>query len=129
MLRLTRDAAERGPGSFSTMKQVMPSGVRAASATMPERSPLVTHILVPSMTYSSPSGVALQRSALRVAARVRLATATARRASRRSPSAAATAACWSAVPCWAMSVAAIMWVLSTPVSDIQPAASSSMMRA
>ena len=41
---------KRGPGSFSTMKQVMPSGVRAARATIPALSPLVTHILVPSMT-------------------------------------------------------------------------------
>ena len=30
---------------------------------MPARSPLVTHILVPLMTYSSPSGVALHRRA------------------------------------------------------------------
>ena len=41
-----------------------PSGVRAASATTPARSPLVTHILVPATTYSSPSGVALHRKAL-----------------------------------------------------------------
>ena len=61
-----------GPGSFSTMKQVMPSGVLAASATTPARSPLVTHIFVPSMMYSSPSGVALQRSACGVAAGVGL---------------------------------------------------------
>src|SRR5205085_5540012 len=52
---------DRFPGSFSTMKQVMPSGVLAASATTLDRSPLVTHVLVPSMTYSSPSGVALHR--------------------------------------------------------------------
>ena len=51
------------PGSFSTMKQVMPSGVLAARATMAARSPLVTHIFVPLMTYSSPSGAALQRIA------------------------------------------------------------------
>ena len=44
-----------GPGSFSTMKQVMPSSVRAARATMPARSPLVTHVFVPLITYSSPS--------------------------------------------------------------------------
>ncbi len=50
MLRLTEMPSKRGPGSFSTMKQVMPSGVTAASATRPARSPLVTHILVPSMT-------------------------------------------------------------------------------
>ena len=45
------------------MKQVMPSGVLAASATTPARSPLVTHIFVPSRMYSSPSGVALHRMA------------------------------------------------------------------
>jgi hypothetical protein len=55
--------SKRSPGSFSTMKQLMPSGVRAASATTPARTPFVTHIFVPSTTYSSPSGVARQRSA------------------------------------------------------------------
>ena len=48
-----------GPGSFSTMKQHTPASVRAASATMSARSPLVTHIFVPSITYSSPSRTAL----------------------------------------------------------------------
>ena len=52
-----------GPGSFSTMKHVMPSGVLAASATSSARSPLVTHIFVPLTMYSSPSGTALQRMA------------------------------------------------------------------
>ena len=45
-----RDAPEAAPGSFSTRKQVTPSGVRAARATSPARTPLVTHILVPSIT-------------------------------------------------------------------------------
>ena len=40
------------------MKAEMPSSVRAASATMPARSPLVTHTLVPLTTYSSPSRAA-----------------------------------------------------------------------
>src|SRR3954447_19937078 len=44
------------PGSFSMMKQVMPSGVFAASATSPARSPFVTHIFVPLRMYSLPSG-------------------------------------------------------------------------
>ena len=35
--------SNRGPGSFSTMNAEIPSSVRAASATMPARSPLVTH--------------------------------------------------------------------------------------
>jgi hypothetical protein len=64
MVRDTLMPSKAGPGSFSTQKAVIfPSGVRASSMTRDERSPLVTHILVPSMTYSSPSGVALQRSA------------------------------------------------------------------
>ena len=50
MLRETVMPPERGPGSFSTMKQVIPSGATAAKATMLARSPLVTHILVPSIT-------------------------------------------------------------------------------
>ena len=53
-----------GPGSFSTRKQVIrSSGVRASSMTSDARTPLVTHILVPLMTHSSPSGTARQRSA------------------------------------------------------------------
>src|SRR6266568_150337 len=63
MVRLTVIPPNFGPGSFSTMKHVMPSGARAAKVTRLARSPLVTHILVPSITYSSPSGVALHRSA------------------------------------------------------------------
>ncbi len=47
MLRLTVMPPLVGPGSFSTMKHEMPSSVRAASATMPARSPFVTHIFVP----------------------------------------------------------------------------------
>ena len=64
MLRLTVIAPKLAPGSFSTMKQVMPSSVRAASATSPARWPLVTQVLVPVITYSSPSRAALQVSAL-----------------------------------------------------------------
>ena len=58
MLRLTVMPPHVGPGSFSTMKHEMPSSVRAASATMPARSPFVTHIFVPVITYSSPSRTA-----------------------------------------------------------------------
>ena len=58
MLRLTVMPPLFGPGSFSTMKQQMPASVRAASATIAARSPLVTHIFVPSITYSSPSRAA-----------------------------------------------------------------------
>jgi hypothetical protein len=101
------------------MKQVMPSGVRAASATIEARSPLVTHILVPSMTYSSPSGWALQRRAavslpasgsLRESAPLRVPAAMSGR----------SLAFMSSVPWSLMRVAAIMWVLSTPVRLIQP---------
>ena len=60
MLRLTVMPPAFGPGSFSTMKQHTPASVRAAERrTMPARSPLVTHIFVPSITYSSPSRTAL----------------------------------------------------------------------
>ena len=58
MLRLTVMPPKRGPGSFSTMRHEMPSSVRTASATMPARSPFVTHIFVPVTTYSSPSSTA-----------------------------------------------------------------------
>ena len=67
-----RDPLECGPGSFSTMKAEMPSSVRAARATRPARSPLVTHALVPLTTYSSPSRSARQRDVAGVAAGVRL---------------------------------------------------------
>ena len=44
------------------MKQVMrSSGVRANSITIWARMPLVTHILVPLIIHSSPSGSARQR--------------------------------------------------------------------
>ena len=110
------------------MKQVMPSGVLAARATMPDRSPLVTHILVPSITYSSPSGVALQRRAL---VSLPASGSDSDRAPRTSPLAISGShrRCCSSVPWRPMSVAAMMWVLRTPVSDIHPAASSSTMRA
>ena len=49
------------------MKHEMPSSVRAASATIPARSPLVTHIFVPLITYSSPSRVARHDEVARVA--------------------------------------------------------------
>ena len=114
------DAADRGPGSFSTMKQVMPSSVRAASATSPARSPLVTHIFVPLTTYSSPSRVARHDDVAGVAAGVGLREREARRAARRWPAAAASAA--SAPRCrGARSGArAIVCVLTMPDSDIQP---------
>ena len=128
MVRLTPIPPDRVPGRFSTMKQVTPSGVRAASATMPDRSPFVTHILVPSITYSSPSGVALQRSAF---VSLPASGSDSDSAPRTSPAAMGGShrARWSAVPCRAISVAAIMWVFRMPVSDIHPAASSSTIRA
>ena len=114
-----------GPGSFSTMKQVMPSSVRAASATMPARSPLVTHVLVPLITYSSPS-----RRARHEMFRVSLPASGSD--SDRHPRGAPCArpgnqrACCSDVPCRMIRLAAIVCVLMMPESDIQPAASSSI---
>ena len=55
MCLLTAMPSKCGPGSFSTMKAVMPSSARAASSTMEARSPLVTQALLPLRTYSSPS--------------------------------------------------------------------------
>ena len=78
------DALEGGPGSFSTMKAEMPSAVRAARATMPARSPLVTQALVPLTTYSSPSGIALHEM-LRVS--LPASGSESERAPRRSPAA------------------------------------------
>ena len=97
----------------------MPSGVLAASATSPARSPLVTHIFVPSITYSSPSGFARQRRAwasLPASGSERL------NAARTSPVAMVgrkRLRC-SSVPYRLIRFAAIMWVFSTPDSDIQP---------
>ena len=110
------------------MKQVMPSGVLAASATSPARSPLVTHIFVPLRTYSSPSGVGLAPDRLGVAAGVGLGQAKAARSSPVAIRGSHRAFC-SSVPNRSMSVAAIVCVLSTPASDIHPYASSSMSRA
>ena len=116
------------PGSFSTMKQLMPSGDLAASATTPARSPLVTHILVPFRTYSSLSGVALHRSDL---VSLPASGSDRDRQPRTSPVASGgnSRPFCSSVPWRRSRVAAIMWVLRIPVNDIQPAASSSMSRA
>ena len=108
-----------GPGSFSTMNAEMPSSVRAASATMPARSPLVTHALVPLRTYSSPSRCALQ-AMLRVS--LPASGSDSDSAPRRSPVAIdGSQRCFcSSVP-WAMiSVAAMVWVLTMPVRLIHP---------
>ena len=111
--------SKRGPGSFSTMKAEMPSSVRAARATMPARSPLVTQALVPLMTYSSPS-----RSARHEMLRVSLPASgsDSDRAPRRSPVAmVGSQRCFcSSVPCVMISVAAMVWVLTMPVRLIHP---------
>ena len=97
----------------------MPSSVRAASATTPARSPLVTHALVPLSTYSSPS-----RRALQAMLRVSLPASGSDRdsAPRRSPEAiAGSHRCFCSSLPWAISrVAAMVWVLTTPVRLIQP---------
>ncbi len=108
-----------GPGSFSTTKVEMPSSVRAARATMPARSPLVTHAFTPSRTYSSPSRTALQEM-LRVS--LPASGSESDRAPRRSPAAicGSQRAFCSSEP-WAMiSVAHMVWVLMMPVRLIHP---------
>ncbi len=97
----------------------MPSSVRAARATSPARSPLVTHALVPLTTYSSPS-----RSALQAMLRVSLPASGSESdsAPRRSPVAmTGSHRCFCSSLPWAMSsVAAMVWVLTTPVRLIHP---------
>ena len=97
----------------------MPSSVRAASATMPARSPLVTHALVPLTTYSSPSRTALQEM-LRVS--LPASGSDSDSAPRRSPAAidGSQRACCSSVPWCMISVAHIVWVLMMPVRLIHP---------
>ena len=117
------------PGSFSTMKQVTrSSGVRANSITSDARTPLVTHILVPLMIHSSPSGTALQR---RAPASLPESGSDSENAARKFPSTMrGRYDCFcSSVPYRPIMVAAILWVLRMPDNDIQPRDSSSMMRA
>ena len=106
------------------MKHVMPSSVRAASATSPARSPLVTHIFVPVITYSSPSRTARQEM-LRVS--LPASDSESDRQPRSSPVASrgSQRSCCSRVPLRMITLAAIVWVLTIPESDIHPAASSS----
>ncbi len=113
-----------GPGCFSTMKHVMPSSVRAASATIPARSPLVTHIFVPLITYSSPSRVA-RHWTLRVS--LPASDSDSERQPRSSPVAmrGSHRSCCSGVPFRMITLAAIVWVFTIPDRDIHPAASSS----
>ncbi len=101
------------------MKAEIPSSVRAARATMPARSPLVTQALVPLTTYSSPSRRALQ-AMLRVS--LPASGSDSDRAPRRSPVAiTGRYRCFCSSLPWAMSrVAAMVWVLMTPVRLIHP---------
>ena len=107
------------------MKHVMPSSVRAARATTPARSPLVTQVLVPLITYSSPSRRARQEM-FRVS--LPASGSDSDRQPRGAPSASdgSQRACCSGVPCRMIRLAAIVWVLMMPESDIHPAASSSI---
>ncbi len=104
---------------------MIPSSVRAARATRPARAPFVTHILVPVMTYSSPSRLARQVSAL---VSLPASVSESDRAPRTSPVArtGSQRACWSGVPLAARRLATMTWVLRIPERDIHPAASSSM---
>ena len=93
----------------------------------PPRSPLVTHIFVPSRMYSSPSGVALHRMAC---VSLPASGSDSENAARTSPVAifgSSSLRCAS-VPNRSIRLAAIVWVLSTPASDIHPYASSSISR-
>ena len=119
MFLLTVIPSNVGPGSFSTINAEMPSSVRAASATMPARSPLVTHAFVPLMTYSSPSRVARQ-DMLRVS--LPASGSESERPPRRSPVAmvGSQRRCCSSFPCVMISVAAMVCVLTMPVRLIQP---------
>ena len=111
--------SNRGPGSFSTMKAEMPSSVRAARATIPARSPLVTQALVPLTTYSSPSRAARQEM-FRVS--LPASGSDSDSAPRRSPVAMrGSQRCFCSSLPWAMiRVAAMVWVLTMPVRLIQP---------
>ena len=116
---LTEMPSNVGPGSFSTMNAEMPSSVRAASATMPARSPFVTHALVP-LTRTRRRRARPCRRCCGCRCRRRARTATARRAARPWPSTGSQRCFCSSVP-WAMiSVAAIVWVLTMPVRLIHP---------
>ena len=119
MCLLTAMPSKRGPGSFSTMKAVMPSSARAASRTMEARSPLVTQALLPLRTYSSPSRRA-RHEMLRVS--LPASGSESESAPRRSPEAMAGSQrrfC-SSVPCVRIMVAAMVWVFTMPVRLIQP---------
>ena len=79
----------------------------------------MTHIFVPLMTYSSPSGVALQRSD---AASEPASGSDRENAARISPVAIrgrCSLRCCS-VPFRLSRVTTMVWVLSTPANDIQP---------
>src|SRR5262245_15937614 len=124
MLRLTVMPPNFGPGSFSTMRHEMPSSVRAASATTPARSPFVTHILVPVMTYSSPSRTA-RHAMLRVS--LPASDSDSDKQPRTSPVASrgSSRRFCSSVPLCTTRYVAIVCVLTMPDNDIQPYASSS----
>ena len=87
---------------------------------MPARSPLVTHIFVPLITYSSPSRTARHADVAGVAAGVGLRQRQAAAQLARRHARAASAAFCSSVPCVHDQVAAIVCVLTMPDSDIQP---------
>ena len=105
-----------------------PSGTRASSATMPARSPLVTHIFVPLMTNSSPSRTARQRSA---PASEPLSGSDSEKQPRSLPVAipGSDRSRCSSVPNRSISLAQMRWLLTIPASDIHPRESSSITRA
>ena len=101
------------------MNALIPSSVRAASATNAARSPLVTQALVPLTTYSSPSSTARQ---LRLRVSLPASGSESESAPRRSPVAiTGSQRCFCASSPWAInSVAAMVCVLTIPVRLIHP---------
>jgi hypothetical protein len=117
------------------MKQDMPrcrgeaaGSVTARTANVLPSRPLVTNIFVPLSTYSSPR----RRASVRIACTSDPAWGSVRhrppRASPRARRGRNRRRC-SSVPWWSTISAAIVWLLITPASDIQPRQSSSITRA
>ena len=105
-----------------------PLSVTASSAKVLPSRPLVTNIFVPVMRYSSPRRTAR----VLIACTSEPAWGSVRQSPPRASPAAKRGRKWrrcSSVPCWSTISAAIVWLLITPASDIQPRQISSITRA